>query len=257
MLRGGGLVVAGSLLRGSRSAGWGLPGRSILGPEGTYIATDAFPWGLAGLLFESFKSVAWYGTPLMKNDLCRFKKASVESSKHNTTWEALALFLAVRLWLPSARVLPRVRSDSLSGLRSMLRLSNKYADLSVIAQELALDAVLGQYSVGSRLTSQVFPTDCLVVCHECQPLSRTFYHSLLGACHSKRLQMEIVGSGRLPLRSTGAEPLAHTVGASRDSHAVFLVVALLALCSIWSSRSPGPAHATQAHVGAPPARAAW
>ena len=42
---------------------------------------------------ESFKPVAWYATPLTNHDLRKFK-VSVGSSKHNTTWEALALLVA-------------------------------------------------------------------------------------------------------------------------------------------------------------------
>ena len=74
-----------------------------------------------------------------------------------------------RVWiqLPGTRVLARVRYDSLSALRSMVRLSSKSADLNVIAPELALDAVLGLYSVGSRLASRVYPTDYLMICHGC------------------------------------------------------------------------------------------
>ena len=51
------------------------------------------------------------------------------------------------LVLPGTRVLARVRSESLPALRSKVRLSSTSADLSVIARELALDAVLGLYSV--------------------------------------------------------------------------------------------------------------
>ena len=87
-------------------------------PEGNYIPTDACPWSFAGVLFESFKLVSWYGMPLTKNDFQKFR-ATIVSSKHPTTWEALALVVAVRLWLPGTRVLARVRSDSLSALRSM------------------------------------------------------------------------------------------------------------------------------------------
>ena len=51
--------------------------------EGNYVATDTCPWGFAGVLFESFKPVAWYATPLTKNDLRKFR-ASIGASKDNT-----------------------------------------------------------------------------------------------------------------------------------------------------------------------------
>ena len=135
---------------------------------------------------------------------------------------------------------------SLSAFRSMVRLSSKTTDLNVVAPELAVDAVLDLCSVGLP-THIPFPTDYLRICRECGTLSHKFYRSLLGACHGSRLQIGIVGSGRPPLRSTGTEHWQGSSyrrggGISRVSHAVFLVVALLALCLIGSSRSPGPAH---------------
>ena len=69
-------------------------------------------------------------------------------SGHNTTWEALALLVAVRVWLPGSKVLARVRSDSLSALRSMVKMSSSSPALNAIARELALDSVLGLYKIG-------------------------------------------------------------------------------------------------------------
>ena len=148
-----------------------FPVAASCAPKGNDTATDARPWSFDGVLCESFKVVAWYATPLTKNGLRKFR-ASIGSSKLNTTSEALALVVAVRLWLPGTQVLARVRSDSLSALRDMVRLSCKSADLNVIALELALDAVLGLHSAVARLISQAFPADYLTICHECGGLSR-------------------------------------------------------------------------------------
>ena len=107
-------------------------------PEGNYIDTDACSWCV---LLENFKPVALYAIPLTKNDLRKFR-ASIGAFKHNATWEALAVFVAVRLWLPGMQVLARVRPDSLSALKTMVRLSSKSACPG------ALDAVLGLYLAG-------------------------------------------------------------------------------------------------------------
>jgi hypothetical protein len=115
--------------------------------EGDYIATDACPWGFAGVLFVNHMPAQWFATPLTTSDLRRFR-AKVGDSKHNTTWEALAILVAIRLWLPGTNVLARVRSDSLSALRSMVKLCSRSPALNLIAREVALDAVLGLYSVG-------------------------------------------------------------------------------------------------------------
>ena len=115
--------------------------------EGSYIATDACPWGMAGVRFEKHKPVQWYATKLTAFDLRKFS-ATTGESKFNTTWEALALLIAIRLWLPGTCVKAHVRSDSLSALRSMVKLTSTSPALNIIARELALDAVLGLYSIG-------------------------------------------------------------------------------------------------------------
>ena len=122
-----------------------FPDTASWAPE-DHFATDGCPWGFAGVLFESFKPVAWYATPLTKNDLRKFR-VRIGESKHNTTWEALALLVAVRLWLRGTRVLARVKADSLSALRSVVQLTSESADLNLVARELVLDAVLGLYTV--------------------------------------------------------------------------------------------------------------
>jgi len=118
-----------------------------LADDGDYIATDACPWGFAGVRFVQHSPVAWFATPLTEEDLRRFR-ARRGDSKHNTTLEALAIFVGIRLWLPGTSVLARVRSDSLSALRSMVKLSSRSLDLNLIAHELALDAVQGLYTIG-------------------------------------------------------------------------------------------------------------
>jgi len=115
-------------------------------PSGDYIATDACPWGFAGVLFKNNIPTAWFATPLTTVDQRRFGKKG--ESKHNTTWEALAILVAIRLWLPGTHVLARIKSDSLSALRSMVKLSSSSPALSLIAREIALDSVLGLYTVG-------------------------------------------------------------------------------------------------------------
>ena len=114
---------------------------------GDYIATDASPWGFAGVLFKDYVPVAWYATPLPTTLLRRFQ-AKVGDSSFNTLWEALAILVAIRLWLPGSHVLARIRSDSLAALRSIVKLQSASPSLNLIAREIALDATLGLYRVG-------------------------------------------------------------------------------------------------------------
>ena len=116
-------------------------------PSGSYIATDASPWGFAGVLFKDHRPIAWYACKLSQHDLRRFR-AKVGESGFTTTWEALALLVAFRVWLPSAKGLARVRSDSLGALRAMVKLASRSPALNLVAREMALDAVLGLYSIG-------------------------------------------------------------------------------------------------------------
>ena len=115
--------------------------------EGDYIITDASPWGFAGIKYCDHQPVAWFATPLTPHDVRRFQ-ARIGDSAHNTTWEALALLVAARIWLPGTRLLARVRSDSLSALRAMVKMASRSPALNAIARELALDSVLGLYRVG-------------------------------------------------------------------------------------------------------------
>ena len=102
---------------------------------------DGCPWGLGGVRFAEGKPVAWFACPLSEDDLRRFQAVRGESA-FNTTWEALALLVACRIWLgddsTQAIVEARVRSDSLSALRSMAKMSSSAPGLNLIARELAI-----------------------------------------------------------------------------------------------------------------------
>ena len=165
-LLGGALVVPGSLLRDSGSAGQGLPRSQHRGTRGNNVATDRCPWGYAGVLFESFKPEAWCATPLTKHDL---------QAQH---------------FLVSSRP-PRGRAALVARYKGA---GARRVWFNVVAQELALDAVLCFYTVGIAThipgVSNKLPGDFAT---ECGPLSRTFYHSPLSACHGSRLQIGIVG----------------------------------------------------------------
>ena len=130
--------------------------------DGDYLSTDASPWGFAGVLFRNHQPVAWFATPIPAEVLRRFQ-AKVGDSSFNTLWEALAILVALRIWLPGTHVMARVRSDSLSALRSIVKLQSASANLNVIAREIALDATLGLYRIGVAIhipgVSNTLPDD--------------------------------------------------------------------------------------------------
>ena len=73
---GGALVFAGSLLRVHGPLVRVFPVTAWWAPETDCIATGACTRGFAGVMFGSFKSVAWYAAPLTKNDLRKFRARS-------------------------------------------------------------------------------------------------------------------------------------------------------------------------------------
>ena len=108
----------------------------------------------------------------------------------------------------------------------------------------------------SRLTSQAFQTDCLVICRECGPVSRTFCCSPSTAGHGSRLQIGIVGAGAQE-RNTGKKALTVRALEQREFHTPSSW-SLPCSFSMWSGPvgHPGRAlHASQAHAGSQPA--AW
>ena len=81
------------------------------------ISVDASPWGLRGILHQNERIVGWFADIIQDNDL-RVLHAEKANPAFQTTWEALAILVAVRLWLKSNHdgIRVRVRSDSLSAL---------------------------------------------------------------------------------------------------------------------------------------------
>ena len=114
--------------------------------RGHYFSTDACPWGMAGVLFEQHKPVEYWHCPVSDDDLRRFR-AKRGSSDHNTLWEALAILISARMWLPRRGCAGHVRSDSLVALRAMVRMCSTSPSINAISRELALDSTEGCYTV--------------------------------------------------------------------------------------------------------------
>lgn len=123
--------------------------KSNVQPSSLSIATDACPWGMGGILYDGHEPVRWFATPLTTELLDRFG-AKAGDPRFNTLWEALALLLACRLWLPSAGsgLQCRINSDNVGALRLLLRLTTKSGHMAEVARELALDLASGNYFIG-------------------------------------------------------------------------------------------------------------
>ena len=116
--------------------------------EGMEIITDACPWGIGGVLYLKGQPIKWFSSPLTKELLEKFH-AAVGDPAHNTLWEAVALLVGLRLWLPRAnkRVAVRVKSDNIGALRTLLKLTSPKEAMGAIAREVALDIASGNYQV--------------------------------------------------------------------------------------------------------------
>jgi hypothetical protein len=104
------------------------------------ISVDASPWGLGGILHHNGTIVKWFADIIQDNDL-RILHAERANPSFQTTWEALAILVAVRLWLRENHdgIRIEIRSDSLSALSAAGKASSGSKSVRTILCELALD----------------------------------------------------------------------------------------------------------------------
>eukprot|EP00435_Cladocopium_sp_Y103_P040858 s554_g11.t1 len=116
--------------------------------DGWEIITDACPWGMGGVLYHNKTPKRWFSSPLPPEVLEKFG-ATAGDPGFNTAWEALALLVALRLWLTQCpRTLAvRVKSDNVGALRMLLKLTSQSGSMAVIAREIALDIAAKNYQL--------------------------------------------------------------------------------------------------------------
>jgi hypothetical protein len=107
--------------------------------ENSFVATDASPWGMGGILVIAGKIERYFTTELSAADLRHFNAARGVSD-WTTVWEALALLIAAKLWMQTtdSSFVLRVKSDSLGALRAAMKLSSPSPHLNCIAREFAV-----------------------------------------------------------------------------------------------------------------------
>lgn len=116
--------------------------------DGWEIITDACPWGIGGVLYRKSIPMRWFSAPLSKELLDKFSAQKGDPGM-NTAWEALALLVALRLWLPKLpkQITTRIKSDNVGALRMLLKMTSTSGPLSTIAREVALDVAAGNYQI--------------------------------------------------------------------------------------------------------------
>lgn len=94
------------------------------------VCVDASPWGIGGFISTAGAPTRYFCDQITDDD-CKTFSARTGLSEFNTTWEALAVLVAIKLWAPrSGRWLIRIKSDSLSTLLAVSDLKAKSPGLS-------------------------------------------------------------------------------------------------------------------------------
>eukprot|EP00434_Breviolum_minutum_P038994 symbB.v1.2.034605.t1/scaffold4499.1/size38882/7 len=116
--------------------------------DGWEVITDACPWGIGGVLYRKSIPVRWFSAPLSSELLEKFSAQKGDPGM-NTAWEALALLVALRLWLPKLpkQISTRIKSDNVGALRMLLKMTSPSGPLSTIAREIALDVAADNYQI--------------------------------------------------------------------------------------------------------------
>ena len=104
------------------------------------ISVDASPWGLGGVLMANGTPVAWFADWLHNEDVTILAARRADPA-FQTAWEALAILVAVRLWLSPLHdgVRVEIRSDSFSAMSASIRGASRSPTVRRILCELALD----------------------------------------------------------------------------------------------------------------------
>ena len=104
------------------------------------LTLDASPWGLGGYLVVNGQHIAWFACSLTQDDV-DVLDIELGSSTVQQAAEALAMLVALKLWLPywrTASVSLKVRSDSVSALILLMHLKTSGKATNIIAREVAL-----------------------------------------------------------------------------------------------------------------------
>ena len=113
------------------------------------IVCDASPWGLGAIFVENGDIKFWLASPIGPEDE-QILEATVGDSAGQAAFEALALCVAMRTWLPEwqdSRTVVIVRSDSLAALGALNRINGGTAQINKVIRECALDLAEGSYIV--------------------------------------------------------------------------------------------------------------
>ena len=114
------------------------------------IYVDASPFGLGGWISVSGRPLQYFADGISESDCLNLGVKGNVGSAGQQAFEALALLVAVRLWLPqfkTQRVKICLRGDNMAALYAVAKMQPKSKALGIVARELALDLADASYSV--------------------------------------------------------------------------------------------------------------
>jgi len=114
------------------------------------ICVDASPYGLGAWISIDGVPTHYFCDKVSDLDCQMLLIEANVGSAGQQAFEALALLVAVRLWLPdfrNQRVSVCLRGDNMAALHTVAKMQPKSKSLGVVARELALDLACASYSV--------------------------------------------------------------------------------------------------------------
>ena len=115
------------------------------GGEKVLICSDACPWGFGAALFIGGVAVAYFTAKLQETDFEIFQQKMGDPAGQQA-WEALAIVVSLRLWLPywrRTRVTLEVRADNITALTMLTTFKGSGHSMGILAREVALDIGCG------------------------------------------------------------------------------------------------------------------
>ena len=109
------------------------------------ICSDACPWGFGAALFIDGAPVAYFTAKLDDLD-CDIFHQKIGDPAGQQAWEALAIVVSLRLWLPywrRSRVTLEVRADNITALTMLAAFKGSGHSMGILAREVALDIGCG------------------------------------------------------------------------------------------------------------------
>ena len=113
------------------------------------IVCDASPWGLGAVLVTNGVAIEMIEDIFTEHDHL-VMETTAGSHEGQSAFEALAVLVAVRHWLPSRRDEPAtvvLQSDSMAALGAAAKLGSPVPKINVIVRELALEMAEGSFEI--------------------------------------------------------------------------------------------------------------